>query len=203
MKELVNKIILKVRWLLRRNHVVPDISKKREVIDYYRELYKPKIMVETGTFFGDTVEAFKNKFEKVISIELSKELAEKASKRFGGDENVTILQGDSSKVLPSLLAEIKSPVLFWLDGHYSSEFFINEVFVRTAKGERNTPIEKELDIIFQSSVKCVILIDDARLFTGQDDYPTIKEIKKKVKEYKIESKVLVNKDIIIITPKRK
>ena len=203
MKELVNKIILKVRWLLRRNHVVPDISKKREVIDYYRELYKPKIMVETGTFFGDTVEEFKNKFEKVISIELSKELAQKASKRFAGDQNVTILQGDSSKVLPSLLAQIKSPVLFWLDGHYSSEFFINEAFIQTAKGERNTPIEKELDIIFQSSVESVILIDDARLFTGQDDYPTIKEIKKKVKEYKIDSKVLVNKDIIIITPKRK
>lgn len=48
-----------------------------------------------------------------------------------------------------------------------------------------------------------IFIDIACLLTGQDDYPTIKEIKKKVKKYKMKSKVFVNKYIIHISPNRK
>jgi hypothetical protein len=203
MKELLEKIILKIRWVFRKHNSVVDISEKREEIEFYRKLYKSEVLVETGTFLGDTVEYFKNKFDEVISIELSKEIAEKATKRFAADKNVTILQGDSSIILPSLFEGFKGPVLFWLDGHYSSEFFIGEEFIRTAKGEKNTPIENELDIILQSSIECVILIDDARLFNGKDDYPTIREIVQKVSRYNIDSKVLVNKDIIHIIPNKK
>lgn len=203
MKQLINKIILKVSWLLKGNRVVPDISKKRVVIEYYRKLFEPKVMVETGTFLGDTVEYFKNKFELVISIELSKDLAERAKKRFKDDKNVRIHQGDSSLLLPSLLTELKNPILFWLDGHYSSEFFINEEFIRTAKGEKNTPIENELDIIFHSGIDSIIMIDDARLFTGKDDYPSLKEIEKKVKAFNINSTVFISTDIIHIIPNKK
>ena len=103
MKNILNKIILKIKWLFRKNKIVPDISDKRKIIERYRELFRPKVLVETGTYFVDRIEAFKNKFEQVISIELSNELAEKALKRFEKDKNVTILQGDSSVVLSDLL----------------------------------------------------------------------------------------------------
>ena len=203
MKALLDKIILKVRILLRRFESIPEISEKRDLIEYYRKIFEPKVMVETGTFFGDTIEYFKNKFDRLISIELSEELAEKAVRRFENDKHIKIIQGDSGVILHSLLAGLNSPALFWLDGHYSSEFYYKEEFIRTAKGEKDTPIAEELEIILKSSVKAIILIDDARLFNGTNGYPTIKAIKRKVKLFKMDSNVFVKKDIIQIIPKSK
>jgi hypothetical protein len=57
-----------------------------------------------------------------------------------------------------------------LDGHYSG--------FETAKGDLETPIKLELEIILNSEYEHVILIDDARLFIGENDYPTIEELKK-------------------------
>lgn len=201
MEKLFNKVIFKIKWIFRKKISIPPMHIKREVIEHYRIIYEPKVMLETGTFFGDTVEYFKNKFESIISIELSADLAIKAVERFRTDKNVRIIQGDSSNVLPSLMIDLKGPVLFWLDGHYSSEFFIEDEFIRTAKGDLNTPIEKELDIILQSKIESIILIDDARLFIGKDDYPTLNAISEKVKGYKDNTTVFVEKDIIVIIPK--
>ncbi len=200
MKELPGRIILKIKWIFRKKISTPPMHIKRKVIEHYRKIYEPKVMLETGTFFGDTVEYFKNKFESIISIELSSDLATKAIERFRADSNIRIIQGDSSDVLPSLLIDLKVPVLFWLDGHYSSEFFIGDEFIRTAKGDLNTPIEKELDIILRSKIESIILIDDARLFNGKDDYPTLNAIIEKVKGYKDNATVLLEKDIIVIIP---
>lgn len=198
MKKLLNKIIFKISLILKKEMLIPGIDEKREVIDSFRKRYKIKVMVETGTFLGDTVDFFKNKFDSLISIELSEELAKKAVKRFEANENVKIIQGDSGIVLTPLLLEINEKVLFWLDGHYSSEFFVNDEFIRTAKGVKNTPIEKEMNIILQSKIESIILIDDARLFKGRDDYPSIKSIKKIVKDNNKENIVIVDKDIIQI-----
>lgn len=199
---LLKRVILKIRWIIRKRHVVPSYDEKREIIETYRRIYALKIMVETGTFLGDTIHHFKNNFDTLISIELSEDLADKAAKRFSTDKNVTIIQGDSGIILSTLMAELNKPILFWLDGHYSSEFFIGEEFIRTARAEKDTPIERELDIILQSKVECIILIDDARLFTGKDDYPSIKSIKRKVKLYRSCSEVIVENDIIRIKPKK-
>ena len=38
---------------------------------------------------------------------------------------------------------------------------MGDTWIKTAKGEKNTPIEKELDIILSSSINHVILIDNA------------------------------------------
>jgi hypothetical protein len=79
------------------------------------------------------------------------------------------LQGDSGNVLNQVLAEISQPALFWLDGHYSEGI--------TAKGEKECPIIEELSCIFKSKrLNHLILIDDARLFIGRNDYPTIQEL---------------------------
>jgi hypothetical protein len=202
-KEIVNKIILRIRIAVRKYHTIPEISEKREVIEYCRKLFNPKTMVETGTFMGETVEYFKTKFEYLISVELSEELAERASKKFINDKNVRIIQGDSSIVLLPLLKELNGPVLFWLDGHYSSEFFYGGEFITTAKGKIDTPVDAELEIILQVSVKPVILIDDARLFNGKNHYPTLNAIKKKVKSVSNDFSVFVKKDIIHILPHKK
>ena len=88
--------------------------------------------------------------------------------------NVDIIQGDSGKVFPAILPQIEEPCLFWLDGHYSAGI--------TAKGQLETPIIEELQAIFNHPEKTnhVILIDDARCFTGENDYPELSELKELV-----------------------
>ncbi|HEV8082387.1 MAG TPA: hypothetical protein VGP55_04255 [Chitinophagaceae bacterium] len=179
---------------------VPGISEKRKLIDDFRKKYDAVIFIETGTFLGHTIDYFKNKFDKLYSIELSEDLAERAKIHFQNDHNVTIIQGDSADKLPGILLEIDNTALFWLDGHYSSEFFVNDEYIRTAKGEVNTPIIKELQLILASGLDFIILVDDARLFNGRNDYPTIKEIKTIINESAVNYTMSIGLDIIQIYP---
>lgn len=180
----------------------PSYEIKRAILANCTEQYDLNILVETGTFLGDTVEFFKKKFKSIYSIELSEELARKANMRFENDDNITIIQGDSGKELSSLVNQFNEPALFWLDGHYSSEFFVGEEYIKTGRGEKDTPVEQELKVILGSTLNHVILIDDARLFLGLNDYPSILKIKQIVKKLKNNYLLKVENDIIHITPKK-
>lgn len=82
--------------------------------------------------------------------------------------------GDSGIILSKVMAQINEPAIFWLDGHYSAGI--------TAKGRKECPILEELETIFASQkLNHTILIDDARLFNGINDYPNIEELKKFIK----------------------
>jgi len=164
---------------------------KQKAIDDYRKKYGFEILVETGTYLGDMVEAQRDKFKRIYSIELSERLFAKAKRRFKAFAHITILQGDSGIVLNKLVPEIDQPAIFWLDGHYSGGI--------TALGAKECPVPEELNSILESKFDHVILIDDARLFNGTNDYPTIGEInallQAKGKSFNIETK----DDIIRIT----
>ena len=179
---------------------IPSYEEKRSIIEECRKKFDIKIFVETGTFLGDTTDFFKEKFDSLYSIELSEELALRATKRFEENKNIQIIQGDSGIILSSLVPTLDKPALFWLDGHYSSEFFHEGEYFVTAKAEINTPVEKELDTILKSGFMHVILIDDARLFVGEHDYPALKTITEKVRASKKNYKVYVEKDIIYVIP---
>lgn len=181
----------------------PSYEEKRAILLKYKEQFDLNVLVETGTFLGDTVEYFKNKFEKVTSIELAEELAIRAQKRFQSDGNVSIIQGDSGKLLKSIVEQSREPILFWLDGHYSSEFYIGDEYIKTAKTNVNTPIEEELKSILESKQFHVVLIDDARLFTGLDDYPSIGKLKKIIRKSKKDYSLKIENDIIHIIPLQK
>lgn len=184
---------------IRDKFIVPPYSEKRRIILEYKKKYGLEVLIETGTFLGDTVNEFKKDFHKVVSFELSADLAAKAKERFREDANVTIVEGDSGLLLKEYLKDINQPCLFWLDGHYSSEFFLGETFIATAKGEKNTPIVKELDAVFSHPVKGhVVLIDDARCFNGKDDYPTIAELKSQIGSKGKDLRLTVKRDIIRI-----
>jgi hypothetical protein len=193
------KIKFKLLSYLKKRVHIPTYEFKRSEIERYRKIYDPKVLVETGTFMGDTVEHLKRTFTFVYSIELSEEFAVKAKKKFEDDKNVKIIQGDSGIVLRELVLEIDQPTLFWLDGHYSSEFYFEDQYFKTAKGEKNTPILNELSNILANRHNHIILIDDARLFIGKDDYPSISELQKLVKNTKYE--LTLKNDIIYILPK--
>ncbi len=171
-------------WDKKGRPLPPPHIVKQMVIDEYRKKFNLEILVETGTYLGDMVEAQRNNFKKIYSIELSERLFTRAKKKFKGFPHITILQGDSGDVLNKLVVEIDRPALFWLDGHYSGGI--------TAHGSKECPVPEELNAILNSKIDHVILIDDARLFNGTHDYPTIEEMKRlaavREKKFKLETK---------------
>jgi hypothetical protein len=188
-KEAVDQYLEYLSW---ETHLPVAHVVKQNNIRKYQETYQFQALVETGTYLGDMVEAQKNHFKKVISVELGKDLYEKAVLRFKDDPQVELLQGDSALLLKQIVSELDEPALFWLDGHFSAGI--------TAKSDKNTPIVEELKTVFSSPLPHGILVDDARHFTGKDDYPSIDELCGLVKEYAPDRKVEVADDIIRIMP---
>lgn len=162
------RIIL--RWIFAGRPVPPPHLIKQRAIRACAGKFDLTVFVETGTYRGEMVEAVRRDFERVYSIELGGELHRQAQERFAADPHVTILQGDSGEVLRGLLPNIDKPALFWLDSHYSD--------ADTARSALITPIRRELELILAHPLarSHVILIDDARLFTGEDDYPTLEAL---------------------------
>lgn len=157
-------------WQANAEPVPPPHIVKQRTLEQYAKTFSLKTLIETGTYQGDMVEAMKDVFNTIYSIELDGELYRRAKERFSSMDHISIIHGDSGKVLPEVLAKLKEPCLFWLDGHYSAGI--------TAKGDADTPINEELDHILNHPVAGhVILIDDARLFVGEDHYPKIDELK--------------------------
>lgn len=161
-------------WLYSGRPIPPPPIVKQMIVKEYANKYRVRVFIETGTYMGDMVYAVKDNFDKIYSIELDEKLFENAKKRFLNFNHISILQGDSSKVLPKIIGHIKKPSLFWLDGHFSEGI--------TARGEKETPILYELQHIISHPVKDhIILIDDARCFTGQNYYPTIEFLRDLIK----------------------
>jgi hypothetical protein len=179
-------------WIEKGKPSPPPHIVKQKTINEYREIYNIRVLVETGTYLGDMVEAQKNNFQQVYSIELSDKLYKKAVKRFSKNTNITLLQGDSSTKIAEVVAALQQPALFWLDGHYSGGI--------TAKGDKECPIPEELKAIFESNEAHVILIDDARLFNGTHDYPNIDQIQSILLEHKKKYTIENRDDIIRLLP---
>jgi hypothetical protein len=146
----------------------PQFIKQRTVKEYARR-FQINTFIETGTYLGDMVDACRNAFRRIVSVEVDAQLYERAQDRFRNVTHISIVHGDSADILPDLLKTITSPCLFWLDGHYSGGI--------TGRGRQDTPIRRELDCILAHPVaEHVILIDDARCFTGHNAYPTLEEL---------------------------
>lgn len=64
----------------------PSLETQRVVREYAKK-FSVKTLIETGTFRGDMVNAQKNIFDNIFSIELDENLAKKAQKRFAGLES--------------------------------------------------------------------------------------------------------------------
>jgi len=81
--------------------------------------YELRVLIETGTFLGDMIEAVRSDFERICSIEISKELYDRAKARFRKAKNVVLIHGDSGQALREIVSELEEPALFYLDAHYS------------------------------------------------------------------------------------
>ena len=171
----------------------PHIIKQMIVRTYGRKFRLP-ILVETGTKFGDMLLGVQHDFARICSIELGADLVRKARERFAHSPHVEIIHGDSGRELKTLLQRIEGPALFWLDSHFGG--------AGTVRGDTDTPIMAELTHILDAR-DCghVILIDDARYFGTNPDYPTLDELRDLVLRRR-DVDIRVRYDAIRITPKR-
>ena len=180
-------------WERNGRPIPPPHIVKQQTLKTISKRYGLKILVETGTYYGDMVEAMKDVFNQLYSIELSTELYKKAKKRFKGEKHIELICGDSGLELMNLMSKIDQPTLFWLDGHYSAGV--------TAKGEKDTPIYEELNHILNSTDKGhVIIIDDARCFGADPNYPSIKELCDFIKSKRANLDIVIQDDCIRVIP---
>jgi len=172
----------------------------REDIQFLKLLHSTRVFVETGTFRGDTAEWAASAFDRVITIEGSKNYYESAATRLSSLKNVEILCGDSRTVLTQVLGMVGSePTLFWLDAHWMPGSY-GEV------GE--CPIIEELNLIREMATDPIILIDDARLFLAPPplphraaDWPTIGRVLDALEGRNQEFRYTVlNDDVIFSVP---
>ena len=160
---------------------------KAQIIRHYAAKYGLRNFIG-GTFFGDMLAALRDDFDALTTIELDVALAARATQRFAEEPKITVIQGDSARVLPALLATLMQPTLFWLDGHFSGGV--------TAKGETDTPIIAELNHLFAAARRDhVVLIDDARLFGRASEYPSLDAIETLVQIHRPEWAMTVENDL--------
>jgi hypothetical protein len=180
------------RWEARGRPAPPPHIVKQNTIRTLAKRFGLNTLVETGTYYGDMVEAMKRHFSQVYSIELSRPLWERAARRFRGDRNVTIIHGDSGAELGRVVRELRQPALFYLDGHYTHR--------DTARGVKDTPIYEELAHIFGHGLRHVIVIDDARCFGSDPSYPSMQELRHFVRRSWPTAAIEVADDSIRILP---
>jgi hypothetical protein len=154
-------------WTRKQAGPFPHLLKQK-VVRCYAATSGARIFIETGTYFGFMLQACLGYFDQLFSIEIEPHFYQRARKIFWDQPNVELVFGDSAQILPGVLAGIRGPCLFWLDAHYSGGL--------TGRARSETPIQRELEAIFNHSQRHTILIDDANCFEGTHDYPKIRWI---------------------------
>jgi hypothetical protein len=182
-----------LKWRLRGKPLPPPHPIKVDTILHTARQFGCRTLVETGTYLGDMIARTRHQFDRLYTIEVDARLHANACVRFRDDSAVTVLLGDSAQVLPKILESIASPAVFWLDGHYSGG--------DTGKGELDTPIQTEVELILCHPVRGhAILVDDARLFTGAGDYPTLSAFREQLMKLNASYHFAVKTDIIRFVP---
>lgn len=189
-KRMVGKLMLRVGLL----PSPADHADKQALIRDLAERHGARTLVETGTYLGDMVAAMLGRFDRIISIELSEELHQRATERFAGEDSVVLLQGDSGEKIADAIAMLDGLAIFWLDGHYSGGI--------TASADLATPIMQELETIFAlGNAGHVVIIDDARLFGRNPGYPTGAAVRAYMARHAPWAELSTRNDALIVTAK--
>ena len=123
-----------------------------------------RVLVETGTHFGDMAWALMGHFREIYTMEGEDALFEQAQKRFDAHPHVHCLGGDSPELLTSILRRISEPCVFWLNAHV---------------GTHRMQIDRELDVIAAHRIKThAILVASAEQLTGAAGLPSLEELER-------------------------
>lgn len=157
-------------------HAEPDEPLKSKTLSLppNRSLFKEypnRVGIDIGSYRGDSIQAFLDAgFEEVRSIDISREQYLFCCDRFNlYDKNeplqkmIKLYEGDSSKMLWDMIADINEPMSFWLDAH--SQLLEDEEYFHGM----DFPLLEELKQISRHPIKCHhILIDDILVLTHPD-----------------------------------
>jgi hypothetical protein len=138
--------------------------------------YGSNIFVETGTLYGAGVDYAKEFFTEIHSIEIDKELADKAKEKYKDDRGVYIHNGNSADVLETL--KLDGDTLFWLDAHFPGADAHKVSYDDEKDPIKRAPLEKELTIISKRlhNYQDVIIIDDMWLYEdGPFEWGSLKD----------------------------
>jgi hypothetical protein len=124
-----------------------------------------RVLIEAGTFLGNTAMRCSGSFDRVITMELDAQLFRQAKHYLSRRKNVLCLEGDALKLLPSVLeaADIKEALVF-LDGHFSGGV--------TAHGDLAEPACEEIAVLARYKDKInAVVVDDFRCFGNDAGWP--------------------------------
>lgn len=146
-----------------------DDTKRAHLLEVFRERGH-EVLVESGTYLGDTVAAFVPHAARILSIEVEPALHQRAVARFAGQPQVELLLGDALDVVPQVLRMLDRPPLVWLDGHFSAGI--------TGQGAEIEPAATILRRIGRSGMPAgtTLVVDDLRLFGRDPEFPLLEEL---------------------------
>jgi hypothetical protein len=177
-----------VQWVMAGRPFPAPPLVKQHIVKRYQDRFGLRTVIETGTFTGETVEAVRARSTRVISIELDPALHAAAVRRFARAANVTVMQGDSTALLPGFLDDLQTAALFWLDGHYAGS---------GTAGAGSSPLLQEVRTLLARPPRGdVVLIDDARQLTGKDGYAALNDVLALIRRERPRAGLSVADDII-------
>ena len=178
--------------LLRFNVANPHSWSKYRQLKAVGKRTKAKMLLETGTFLGNTSMRCSKVFDRVITIELDPDLHSRAKEFLSSRENVECILGDATQKLPEVLSrdDCKDAVIF-LDGHFSSG--------ETAHGDVPEPACELLSSLAQFKEKILgIVVDDFRLFGVESGWPRKSELLQSAEEHFSGYRLAVHLDQLLI-----
>jgi hypothetical protein len=200
------------RWLLTVGHDDEDLGPTRRLSvvqfavgwkihpsehikrRYLRRVFEDRghdVLVESGTYLGDTVASFEQHARLVVSVELHPGLYERACRRFAGNPKVRLLHGDGVEVIPRVVAELDAPPLIWLDGHYSKE--------GTARGDEMEPALTLLARLGPvTKPGTTVVIDDLRMFGAHSEVPCLEDLLRVAREAFPQATIHTGMDSLVI-----
>lgn len=119
--------------------------------------------VETGTHLGKTTLWASARFDRVYTIEGSREFYERTSQKLAQVKNIEFFLGSSREQLGAIVAKLDAPAVFWLDAHWMGD--------SATYDQDECPVLGEIEIINSSQLDHFIFIDDARLFLSPPPKP--------------------------------
>ena len=138
--------------------VQPGNISTKNIFNILNPKQTPKVYIETGTHKGKGVDWALNHFEKVHSIEISKEFYYPCLERYKYQPRVQLHFGDSRKKLLEVLKIVNKTCFIFLDAHGD----IND--------QGPNPLYEEIEAIRNNSISNhIILIDDLRRIGDPSD----------------------------------
>ena len=142
--------------------------KAEEICEIFRRMPVSQkdypVLIETGTWRGETIRNVLTLFEVIHSIEIEPQLFSKLKEK-GFPSSVSLHLGDSSLLLTKLIPQIDCASIFFLDAHWCC--------LNTGRGSKDVPLIEELQAILDFQTRpAIIIIDDVRLFgLGKESNP--------------------------------